>query len=313
MKPGGPWDTILDLSQQTGSAKTYGGRILQNTSEIFSLGILSLVGQARLAGGEQIDRSTFAPHEGRLVRRKSVFCKCVLGGVYTEHQRLHAVLGAPTAPLQSQGTFGVPTMVGYPPHSAMLGCPWWCCNARVPTASLHHQGSQMSSGASPGRPHHWSMPGGPQPRQLPLPFLWLPSLWPTLSSHPPSAVPSIMACRGQEAGRVVSAGVPRDCFFPLRLHGSLAGWTGQVGRQNLRVQLLLQDRNCKPYLLGMKNYPGKRFLSYEMHLLIILQKPSSPSLVLPPLRFSVLPLTSLPVLGMSPCQAAKQHQPCCLS
>lgn len=160
---------LLDLSQQTGSAKTYGGRILRNTSEIFSFGILRLVGQA---GGEQDDRSTFAPHESRLVRRKSVFCKCVLGRVYTEHERLQAVLGEATAPLQSQGTFGFSAMVGYLQH---------LCNAGLPMVMLQCQGTR-SIPAPPGFPaelrsnsweaptlvHAWGTPARASPTAIPL-------------------------------------------------------------------------------------------------------------------------------------------------
>lgn len=86
---------------------------------------------------------------------------------------------------------------------------------------------------------------------------------------------------------------PQGCVFPLRLHGPLSGHAGQVGRQNLCRQLVLQDRNCNAWLLAMKNYPGRRFLSYEMPLLITLQKSSLPLLLLPSFSFSVLPLTSL--------------------
>lgn len=63
------------------------GWILQNTSEIFSFGILSLFGQARLAGGDRDNLSTFALREGRLARRERVFCKCLLGRVYTRCER----------------------------------------------------------------------------------------------------------------------------------------------------------------------------------------------------------------------------------
>lgn len=156
------------------------GRMLQHASWIFSLGILNFVWPERLAGGEGDNLSTFAPREGRLAGRKPVFCKCLLGRVYTRLKRL----------------FGV------------------------------HRTPQ---------------------------------------------------------GRVL----------PLRLHGPLSGHTGQAGRHSLCRQLVLQDRNCKAWLLAMKNYPGRRFLSYEMHLLITLQKSSLPLLVLPSLSFSVPPLTSL--------------------
>lgn len=156
------------------------GRILQHTSWIFSHGVLSLVWPERLAGGEGDSLSTFAPCEGRLARRKPVFCKCLLGRVYTRLERLFGVHRAPQ-------------------------------------------------------------------------------------------------------GRV----------SPLKLHGSLSGHAGQVGRHNLCRQLVLQDRNCNAWLLAMKNYPGRRFLSCEIHLLIILQKSSLPLLALPSLSFSVPPLTSL--------------------
>lgn len=99
---------------------------------------------------------------------------------------------------------------------------------------------------------------------------------------------------------------PQDCVFPLRLHGLLSGHAGQVGRHNLCRQLVLQDRNCNAWLLAMKNYPGRRFLSYEIHLLIFLQKSFLPLLVLPFLSFSVLPLTSLQAFKNVPkwgCQA----------
>lgn len=155
------------------------GRMLQHTSWIFSLGVLSLVWPERLAGGEGDNLSTFASCEGRLARRKPVYCKCLLGRVYTRLERL----------------FGV------------------------------HR-------------------------------------------------------------------TPQGHVFPLRLYAPLSGHAGQVGRHSL----VLQDRNCNAWLLAMKNYSGRRFLSYEMHLLITLQKSSLPLPVLPSLSFSVLPLTSLQVL-----------------
>lgn len=128
---------------------------MQNTGEMFSFGILSLVRQARLAGGEGDDVSTFAPHEGKLARKKPVLCKCLLGRVYTGRERSRVFFGAPT--VQSQGTFGV---------SAMSECPQHLCNVRGPTALLQcwaahgvmlqcwgtHstcQGAQPNSGAQP--------------------------------------------------------------------------------------------------------------------------------------------------------------------
>lgn len=123
------------------------GRMLQHASWIFSLGILNFVWPERLAGGEEDNLSTFPPWEGRLAGRKPVFCKCLLGRVYTRLKRL----------------FGV------------------------------HRISQ-------------------------------------------------------------------GCVLPLRLHGPLLGHAGQVGRHSLCRQVVLQDRNCKAWLLAMKNYPGRRFL-----------------------------------------------------
>lgn len=151
----------------------------------------------------------------------------------------------------------------------------------------------MSLGPSPGRPHHWSTSGGFQPGKSHCHSFGYPVSDQPSAATPASAAPSVMACEGQEVAREVSAGAPKGQAFPLRLHGPLAGRTGQVGKQNLHIQLLLQDRNCKAWLVATKSYPGRRFLSYEMHLLIVLQKPSSPLLLLPPLSFSVLPLTFL--------------------
>lgn len=178
-----PWNLgVLEilywtLSNRIGKNR---GRMLQHNSWIFPPGDLSLVWPERLAGGKGGNLSTFAPCEGWLARGKPVYCKCLLGRVYTRLERLFGVYRT-----------------------------------------------------------------------------------------------------------------PQGCVFPLRLHASLSGHAGQVGRHNLCRQFVLQDRNCNAWLLAMKNYPGRRFLSYEMHLLIILQKSSLPLPVLPSLSFSVLPLTSL--------------------
>lgn len=107
--------------------------MLQNTSEIFSLGILSLVGQARLAGGDRDNLSTSAPHEGRLARRKPMFCQRLLGRAHTRHEKLWAILG---------GAYATP---------AMSGCPRHLCSARLSVVMLQCWGTHSTS-AMPGYP-----------------------------------------------------------------------------------------------------------------------------------------------------------------
>lgn len=162
--------------------------------------------------------------------------------------------GAPMLLLQCQGAHVT---------SAVLGCPWWCCNAGVPTAPLQCQGTLWGTTDGQG-----GVSRSPQGLGLSLEASW----------------PS---CRGNSSDRDTKS-----------LHNFCC--KTDAARLGSRV-------------LAMKSSSGRRFLSYEMHLLITLQKSSLPSVVLLPLSFSVLPLTCLQAFRDVSTQAAKRCEPCCLS
>lgn len=135
-------------------------------------------------------------------------------------------------PLQWQGTCGT---------SAKPWHPWHLSNVGVPTASLQCWGAHLSSGAIPGCPHPSPILGGLQPVKVPLPFLQVPR---AASAAPSITAPSggLLGTGGRQGG--VSRSPQGLGFSPEGWWRSVARRRGQVGRQNLRVQLLLQDRNC---------------------------------------------------------------------
>lgn len=133
-----------------------------------------------------------------------------------------------------------------------------------------------------------STPRGLQPRQVPLSFLQLPSLHPTSTAPSFSALPC--GCWGYRAGKEVPAGVSRG--WVLVAPHCKAERSGRK-MKSLHVASVARQKLCKACLLAMKNYPERRFLSCERHLLIIPTGTALTLTVLPLHRFPFLPLTCL--------------------
>lgn len=111
-----------------------------------------------------------------------------------------------------------------------------------------------------------------QPRQVPLSFLQHPSPHPTSAAPSFSALPS--GCWRCRAGREVPAAVPRGwALVAPYCKAERSG--GEM--KSLRIASVARQKLCKASLLAMKNYPERRFLSCEMHLLIIPQEQPTPS------------------------------------
>lgn len=235
------------------SAKTDGWRILQNADEILPLGILDL-GTRQMVG----QTCGIALHEGRLAPgKKSVLYKCLSGILYTGWARLQAVFMALVETVGSSASVLLSTtLVGFVQVLLYQG------HFRDVTRN-----GQWSLSAE-----RESTPRGLQPRQVPLSFFHLPSL------HSTSAAPSFNAlhsgCWGYRAGKEIPAGVPRG--WALVAPHCKAERSGRK-MKSLRIASVARQKLCKACLLPMKNYPERRFLSCERHLLIIPQEQPSPS------------------------------------